>query len=64
MRLNFLRKMDSFRGVSLNIFTAAQNLLVDLSISLPHGVLEVQDVVVDVDDVLLAIISHRLRTLA
>ena len=56
--------MDSFRLASLNIFTAAQNLLVDLSINLPHGVLEVQDVVVDVDDVLLAIISHRLRTLA
>ena len=56
--------MDSFRPASLNIFTAAQNLLVDLSISLPDGVLEVQDVVVDVDDVLLAIISHRLRTLA
>ena len=51
------------RPAFLKIFPATQNLLVHLPVGLAHCILEVNDVVVDVDDVLLAILSHRLTTL-
>ena len=55
--------LNYLRPACLKIFPTAQNLLVHLPICLFDCVLEVDDVVVDVNDVLLAIVFHRLTAL-